>query len=201
MTNVLVDQTHGLQYIKDIEDSLKEAFTQLTCSGPLSGEPLRGVRFNLVDANIHPDRTHRGPNQIVSAFQQSMSGALLAASPALMEPIYRVDVVCPESVVTRVYNTIAQRQGEVQSEEMLPQSNQYRLNAFIPVRESLGLTGGLRSATGGQAFLQASFSHWKQVPGDVYDESSIAHEVLKEIRSRKGFKPEIPVTEQFMDRL
>ena len=53
------------QYLSEIRDSVCSAFQQCALAGVLAGEPLRGVRFNVEDAKVHPDAPHHGTGQIV----------------------------------------------------------------------------------------------------------------------------------------
>ena len=57
---------------------------------------MRGVRFNLQDATVHPDRAHRGGAQIIPTTRRCMLASVLTAKPRIMEPVYLVEVqVCP----------------------------------------------------------------------------------------------------------
>jgi elongation factor 2 len=65
--NVLVDQTKGVQYVQEIKDSMMTSFYVASQSGAMAQEGLRGVRFNLVDANLISDSIHRGGGQMLPA--------------------------------------------------------------------------------------------------------------------------------------
>jgi elongation factor 2 len=47
--NLLVDTTKGVQYLNEIKDSCVAAFQWATKEGPCAEEPMRGVRFNILD--------------------------------------------------------------------------------------------------------------------------------------------------------
>ena len=53
---------------------------------------MRGVRFDLIDAFIHPDPMHRGAGQIIPATYRSIYSSVLTAKPQLMEPVYCVEI-------------------------------------------------------------------------------------------------------------
>ena len=71
--------------------------------GPLCEETLRGVRFNLQDALIHPDRSHRGGAQIIPTTRRCMLASMLTAKPRVMEPVYLVEIQVREMSVTFYY--------------------------------------------------------------------------------------------------
>ena len=57
------------------------------------------------------------------------------------------------------------RRGQVISEEQRPGTSMFTVKAYLPVNESFGFSGELRSKTAGQAFPQNVFDHWELLPG------------------------------------
>ena len=55
-------------------------------------ENLRGVRFNIYDVTLHTDAIHRGGGQIIPTARRVLYASALTASPALMEPVYLVEI-------------------------------------------------------------------------------------------------------------
>lgn len=60
--------------------------------GPLCDEPIRNVKFKILDATIAPEPLHRGGGQIIPTARRVAYSAFLMATPRLMEPIYYVEV-------------------------------------------------------------------------------------------------------------
>ena len=58
--NLLVDQTKAVQYLNEIKDSFSNAFQWSTKEGIVAEETMRGVRFNILDVELHADAIHRG---------------------------------------------------------------------------------------------------------------------------------------------
>ncbi len=70
----------------------------------------------------------------------------------------------------------------------------------MPVNESFGFAGLLRGNTQGKAFPQCVFDHWDMIKGlPLVDQK--AQELVLGIRKRKGLKEEMPVLENYMDKL
>lgn len=65
--------------------------------GPLCDEPIRNVKFKIVDARIAPEPLHRGTGQIIPTARRVAYSAFLMATPRLMEPVYYVEVVIEHS--------------------------------------------------------------------------------------------------------
>jgi 116 kDa U5 small nuclear ribonucleoprotein component len=60
--------------------------------GPLCDEPIRNVKFKILNANIAPEPLHRGGGQIIPTARRVVYSAFLMANPRLMEPVYYVEV-------------------------------------------------------------------------------------------------------------
>lgn len=58
--NLLVDKTSAVQYLNEIRDSMESAFQWVTKEGILAEESMRGIRFNILDVELHADAVHRG---------------------------------------------------------------------------------------------------------------------------------------------
>jgi len=199
--NVLVDMTKAVQYLLEIKDSMTSAFQWACKEGVLCEENVRAVRFNLYDVALHADAIHRGGGQIIPTARRCYYACMLTAQPRLLEPIYLVEIQCPESVIGGIYATLNRRRGNIVAEEPRPGTPLCNVRAYLPVLESFGFTADLRAQTGGQAFPQCVFDHWAMIPGDPFDPSSKCGQVVVGVRKRKGLKEGIPALDNFFDKL
>lgn len=199
--NVVVDISKGVQYLNEIKDSVVAGFQIATKEGLLCEEPLRGVRFNICDVTLHSDAIHRGGGQIIPTARRVFIGAQYDSSPRLMEPIFLVEIQCPQSVIGKVYTVLTTRRGQVISETQRPGTPLTNVKAFVPVQESFGFTQYLRAQTGGQAFPQCVFDHYEIFSGDPLIENSKAFEIVKGVRKRKGLNEIVPDRSKFVDKL
>jgi len=188
--NILVDATKGLQYMREIKDTVIQAFRLNVAEGPLAREPIRGLLVKIVDANVHEDPAHRGPAQIMPAMRDAMFQGFLSANPILLEPIMKLDMKVPQDFLGSVTRIVAGKRGKILSLEQIDQT--MHLVAEIPVAETFDLSDQLRSATAGKAFWGTEFARWSPVP------SSMLAETIRKIRERKGLPPEPPKPEDFM---
>ncbi|KAJ7319300.1 P-loop containing nucleoside triphosphate hydrolase protein [Mycena albidolilacea] len=199
--NLLVDCTKGLQYLSEVKDSCVAGFQWATKEGVCTGEPMRGARFNIMDVMLHGDAIHRGGSQVIPTMRRVVYAASLLAQPVLQEPIFLVEIQCPDSAIGGVYGCISSRRGQVFSEEPRVGTPMYTIKAYLPVSESFGLNAALREATSGQAFPQSVFDHWAAVPGSPLDKGSKTEEIVTKIRTRKGLSPGIPALDNYLDKL
>ncbi|KAK3847030.1 MAG: P-loop containing nucleoside triphosphate hydrolase protein [Linnemannia gamsii] len=198
--NLMVDLTKGVAYLNEIKDSCVAAFQWATREGVFTEENMRGCRFNILDVVLHADAIHRGGGQIIPACRSAIYAAAYVAQPGLMEPVYLVEITCPETAMGGIYSVLNKRRGHTIGEEQRPGTPMYVVKAHLPIAESFGFTADLRQATGGQAFPQSVFDHWQLMNGVSNEDPKLIEKVLS-IRKRKGLKEEIPPLDRFLDRL
>ncbi len=191
--NLLVDQTKAVQYLSEIKDSFVSGFQWATREGPIAEEPMRSVRFNVMDVTLHADAIHRGGGQIIPTARRVLYASTLLAEPALLEPVYLVEIQVPEQAMGGIYGVLTKRRGHVFSEEQRPGTPLFTVKAYLPILESFGFNADLRAGTGGQAFPQSVFDHWQIFPGgSVADPTSKVGQTVMEMRKRKGLKENVP---------
>ena len=69
----------------------------------MTQEALRGVRINIVDAQLITDSIHRGGGQIIPAARRVIYASQLTAEPRFMEPIFLCEIQAPDTVVGGIY--------------------------------------------------------------------------------------------------
>ncbi|KAG2198990.1 hypothetical protein INT46_005530 [Mucor plumbeus] len=199
--NVVVDVTKQVQYLSEIKDSCVAAFQWATKEGPVAEENLRGCRFNILDVTLHADAIHRGGGQIIPTCRRVVYASVLTASPGIQEPVYLVEIQCPDSAIGGIYSCLNKRRGQVFSEEQKPGTPMMTVKAYLPINESFGFTADLRAATGGQAFPQAVFDHWQLMSGNPTEAGNKVYDIIRAIRKRKGLVEDIPGIENYYDKL
>jgi len=200
--NLLVDQTKAVQYLSEIKDSFVSGFQWATREGPLAEEPMRSVRFNVMDVTLHADAIHRGGGQIIPTARRVLYASTLLADPGLLEPVFLVEIQVPEQAMGGIYSVLTKRRGHVFSEEQRVGTPLFTVKAYLPVMESFGFNADLRAGTGGQAFPQSVFDHWQILPGgSPLVKTTAPGTVVENMRKRKGLKQEVPGYENYYDKL
>merc|ERR1711962_41777 len=201
--NLLMDVTKGVQYLNEIKDSVVAGFQWATKEGVMCDENMRGVRFNIHDVTLHTDAIHRGGGQIIPTARRVLYACSLTAQPRLMEPVYLVEIQCPENAVGGIYGCLNRRRGHVFEEAQTPGTPMFVVKAHLPVNESFGFTADLRSNTGGQAFPQCVFDHWQDMPGCPLNAegNSKPYNIVQDTRKRKGLKEAMPDLANYLDKM
>jgi elongation factor 2 len=141
-----------------------------------------------------------GGGQIIPTARRVFYAAEYFAQPRFQEPIYLVDISTPNDVMNGIYQCFSQRRGVVFAEDSVAGTPLLNIKAYLPVSESFGFTGHLRSLTSGQAFPQCVFDHWEVIPSDPFDTKGKAYQICMGIRKRKGLKQELPNVNDYMDK-
>jgi elongation factor 2 len=190
---LLVDQTKAVQYLNEIKDSVVSGFQWASREGPLAEEPMRGIRFNILDVTLHADAIHRGAGQIMPTTRRVLYASQLLAKPVLQEPVFLVEIQVPESAMGGVYGVLTRRRGHVFNEEQRPGTPLFTIKAYLPVMESFGFNSDLRQGTSGQAFPTMVFDHWQTFSGgNPLEAGSKSSQLILDARKRKGIKVQIP---------
>merc|ERR1712156_203934 len=199
--NIVMDCTKGVQYLNEIKDSVVAGFQWATKEGVLAEENMRGVRFNIYDVTLHTDAIHRGGGQIIPTARRVLYACCLTAEPRILEPVYQVEIQCPEQAVGGIYGVLNRRRGHVFEEAQTPGTPMFVVKAYLPVNESFGFTADLRSNTGGQAFPQCMFDHWQVLPEDPLQEGTKPNQICQDTKKRKGLKEALPDLANYLDKM
>jgi elongation factor 2 len=199
--NLMIDCSKGVQYLNEIKDSVVAGFQWATKEGCLCDENMRNIRFNIYDVTLHADAIHRGGGQIIPTARRVLYACMLTADPRLMEPVYLVEIQCPENAVGGIYGVLNRRRGHVFEEAQTPGTPMFVVKAYLPVNESFGFTADLRSNTGGQAFPQCMFDHWQVLPGCPLSDGTKPNQIVEECKKRKGLKPGPPSLDNYLDKM
>ena len=181
-TNLLVNDTKGIQGLHETRELIIEAFNEVCKKGPVADEPVMGMMVRLVDAKLHEDAIHRGPAQTIPAVRNAIKGAMLRARTVLMEPMQRSHVSVPNDWLGQVTREITNRRGII--EDMPSEGEATTVIGTLPVAETFGFSNDIRAASQGRAVWNSENIGFEMLPPQLFEK------VVGEIRTRKGLKPE-----------
>jgi elongation factor G len=150
------------EYIKPIDQGIQEALTR----GILAGYPIDDVRIELYDGSFHEVDSSEMAFKIAGSM--AFQDAAKKAKPVLMEPIMRVEVVCPKDYLGDVMGNLASRRGRIQSQEN--RGGTEIISARVPLSDMFGYATDLRSRTQGRATYSMHFDRYEQAPSNVSEE-------------------------------
>ena len=147
------------EYIPAVDKGVQDAMQ----SGVLAGYPVVDVKVTLYDGSYHDVDSSETAFKIAGAmcFRDGMN----AATPVLLEPMMKVEVVTPEEYMGDVIGDLNSRRGIVQGMEDGPSGKQVK--AEVPLAEMFGYATDLRGATQGRATYSMEFAHYNEVPSAI----------------------------------
>lgn len=197
------------QQLLECKDLICAGFKLAVNEGPLCDEPIRNTKFKILDAVLNGSGTSSS-SHFIPITRNAVHTGFLTASPKLMEPTYRVSVICTYKSCEAVQTILAKRRGWTISETPVPATPLYEIEGYVPVIDSIGLDSDLRLYTQGQAMGMLEFARWDIVPGDPLDQdcvlpalkpvprNSLARDFVMKTRRRKGLSGE-PNLQRYLD--
>lgn len=131
--------------------------------GPLTGSYVRDVRVSVYDGKMHPVDSNDISFKIagLQAFRQ----AFQQADPQVLEPIYKVEVLCPEDLTGSVMGDLQSRRGIV--EGMDTEGHFQKIIAKVPLAEMHDFSSTLRSISQGRAKFKMQFDAYAPMSYDM----------------------------------
>ena len=160
--NSITQGTIPREYIKPIEEGIKEALT----TGVLAGYPIDDVSVELHFGSYHDVDSNEMAFKIAGSM--AFKDAAARAKPVLLEPVMRVEVVVPEEFMGDIIGDLTSRRGHIQSMEA--RGGTQIINARVPLSEMFGYATEMRSRTQGRATYSMHFDRYEQAPAAISDE-------------------------------
>ena len=170
-----IDEVKGGNVPKEYIPSVQKGFQTAMKNGVLAGYPVERLKVTLLDGSFHPVDSDQLSFELcaIQAFKKGSE----KASPVLLEPIMKIEVVTPEESMGDVIGDLNKRRGQVEGMES-SRSGARIVKAKAPLAEMFGYVTALRTITSGRATSTMSFSHYAEVS------NSIAKNVLTEVQGR-----------------
>ncbi|CAK7237576.1 hypothetical protein SBRCBS47491_010026 [Sporothrix bragantina] len=191
--------------LNTVKESIRQGFSWATREGPLCEEPIRNIKFKLMDVTLAQETIYRGGGQIIPTARRACYGSFMLSSPRLMEPVYTVSMTGPETASAKLYQILSQRRGHVLTDVGIPGTNLSRTVGLLPVIDSFGFETDFRISSGNTGLVSLVFDRWQVVPGDPLDRDVIlrpmqmapvqgtARDFVLKTRRRKGLSEDVSI--------
>jgi elongation factor G len=150
------------EYIPAVAKGLEEAMQ----GGVLAGYPIEDLTIALYDGSYHDVDSSEMAFKLAASM--GFKEGAKKASPAILEPLMKVEVEVPEDYMGDVIGDLNRRRGQINA--MNDRHGNKIVDAFVPLSEMFGYSTDLRSATQGRATYSMEFDHYEEVPKNVADE-------------------------------
>jgi len=149
------------EYVPAVDKGVREQMQ----NGVLAGFPIEDAKVTIFDGSYHDVDSSESAFKIAGSM--AFKKGALEASPVLMEPMMKVEVVTPEDYMGDVMGDLNRRRGIVQG--MDDSVTGKIIRAEVPLGEMFGYATDLRSATQGRAAYSMEFSRYMEAPNSIAD--------------------------------
>ena len=169
--NVIKGGNIPREFVPSIEKGFKEAMA----NGVLAGYPVDSLKVTLRDGSFHAVDSDQLSFEL--AAKLAYRTALPKASPILLEPIMKLEVLTPEENMGDIVGDLNRRRGVM--EGMGDRSGAKVIKAKVPLSEMFGYVTQLRTMSSGRATSTMEFSHFAEAPKGVQEE------VIAKVKGKK----------------
>ena len=160
---VFANKIKGGSVPREFVPSIQKGFEQAMVNGPLAGYPMDSLQVTLFDGSFHAVDSDALSFEV--AARQGYKAACKNATPTLLEPIMKLEVVTPEANMGDVVADLNRRRGQVAG--MDSRNGAQVIKANVPLSEMFGYVTTLRTVTSGRATSTMEFSHYDDCPKSI----------------------------------
>ncbi|RJO60055.1 elongation factor G [candidate division WS5 bacterium] len=170
--NKIVGGAIPKEYIPAVQKGIEEAMT----NGVIAGYPVVDLKTTLYDGSFHEVDSSEMAFKIAGSM--ALQAGVKQATPIILEPIMKVEVITPEEFMGDVMGDINSKRGRIQ--KMEDKFGSKVIDAHVPLAEMFGYATALRSMSQGRASYSMEFDHYEEVPGNVAEEIKLKRGKSKE---------------------
>ena len=164
--NAIVGGSVPREFIPAVDKGVKEAVD----TGVVAGYPVVDVKVTAFDGSYHDVDSNDMAFKIAGSI--GFKDGFRKASPVILEPVMKVEVVTPEDYSGDVIGDLSRRRGQITGMDDSPAGKS--ILAEVPLSEMFGYATTVRSMSQGRATFTMEFSKYAEVPPNIAD-SIISH--------------------------
>ncbi|MBP2279958.1 elongation factor G [Psychrobacter sp. PL15] len=162
---------------KEFHGAVDKGIRERMKNGVLAGYPIVGVKATLYDGSYHDVDSDELSFKMAGSI--AFRKGFLAANPALLEPVMKVEVETPEDYMGDIMGDLNRRRGMVQGMEDLPGGTK-QIRAEVPLAEMFGYATQMRSMSQGRATYSMEFQKYAEIP------KSVSAAIIAKFNSKDG---------------
>ena len=172
-----IDKGVGFEFVNEIKGgaipseyipAIRKGVESAMGAGVLAGYPIVDVGVRLFDGSYHPVDSSEMAFSVAGSM--AFKEAVRKASPILLEPIMKVEVIVPDDYLGKVMGDLNSRRSQILDTEVRSKSHVQVITAYVPLSGTFGYVKTLRSLTQGRSTYSMEFSHYSLVPQSIFEE-------------------------------
>lgn len=156
--------------------AIKKGIMQKMAEGPLTGSNCQDIRVCIYDGKMHSVDSNDMAFMLASI--GAFKSAFKVAQPQILEPIYDVEITCPESAMGDIMGDLQTRRAIIMG--MDSDGHHQKIKARVPLAELYQYSSKLRSISQGRANFSMKFAEYVAVPQDIQQKLIEAHKEEEE---------------------
>jgi elongation factor G len=153
-------------------NAIKKGIMQRMEEGPLTGSNCQDVRVSIFDGKMHS--VDSNDMAFMLAAKQAFRTAFHDAAPQILEPIYKLEILCSDQATGEIMGDLQTRRAMIMG--MDTDGHYQKITAHVPLGELHKYSSTLRSLSQGRAKFHQEFLEYRAVPGELQKELMDAHE-------------------------
>lgn len=153
-----------------VEKGLRECAQK----GVLAGYPVVNLKATLVDGSYHPVDSSEMSFKIAASI--AYKEGLKQAKPTILEPIGKLKVLIPDSLMGDIMGDINKRRGSIIGMSPAEERGMQEVQATVPMSEMASYATDLRSMTRGRGSFDLEFDSYQIAP------ESVAQKIIEEAK-------------------
>jgi len=147
-------------------NAIKKGILMKMEEGPQTGSPVQDIRVCVYDGKMHAVDSNDMAFQLAAS--NAFKNTFLEARPQILEPMYNLDILCPEAFTGDVMSDLQTRRAIIQGMDSV--GHYQKISAKVPLAEMHKYSSSLRSLTQGKAKFNIEFSDYQQVTPDIQNQ-------------------------------
>ena len=171
----------GMNVPRNFVPAVEKGILESLGSGILAGYPIVDFKVRFFDGKSHDVDSSEMAFKIAASM--CLKKALQEATPVILEPIVKLEIMVPDEVMGDVMGDLNSRRGKVLG--MDAQGKNQIIKAQVPMSEVLKYALDLNSMSGGRGMFTMEHSHYEEVPAHMADKIIAAATKEKEKEKEK----------------
>ncbi len=161
-----VDKIKGGSIPKEFIPAIEKGIKEASDKGVLSGYPISDLKVTVYDGTFHEVDSSEMAFKIAASI--AFSEACKKATPVLLEPTMKIEVIIPPEFLGDTIGDLSSRRAKI--EETEEKMGTKAIKGKIPLAEMFGYATSIRSLTEGRGNFTMEFDSYKEVPANVAQE-------------------------------
>ncbi len=161
-----VDQIVGGVVPREYIGAVGKGIEEQLQNGVIAGYPMIDVKATLYDGSYHDVDSSEMAFKIAGSM--AVKSGAQKATPVILEPLMKVEVVTPEEYMGDVIGDLNRRRGMISGMDENPSGKV--VNALVPLAEMFGYATNVRSISQGRASFSMEFEKYAEVPNNIAED-------------------------------